>query len=270
MSDGNRRDRYAIIALVFALAAIVLVVWFSQPPNEQATQTYSQSADYPKEHHGPAEGRWWPEISARDTYAQWFMAIMALVATGVSIWAIRILRDTLDQTRLAVKSADDAVVVTREIGQAQVRAYLSPSIEKFFRQDGQANPLQIRMTIKNTGQSPALRVSHATAFLVIDVQLHESHDFIDQFKFDDNFFALGAGDVSRGDMHWITEDELSGIMAGHLFCYIAALARYQDVFSNDTWHITRHAYMLRPDPMSVQGPGLEPFGWGGITNNQQT
>lgn len=156
---NSGRDRYAVVALLAVLAAIVFVAWLGQPTDAQIANSETRYADYPKEHHGPAEGRWWPEVSARDTYAQWFMAILALAATGISIWAIRILRNTLDQTRYAVKSAEDAVEVTREIGEAQVRAYLQFSIKHLnYIQAVKNDGIKLGGILTNKGQSPALEI----------------------------------------------------------------------------------------------------------------
>ena len=148
MSDSKRRDRGALIALGLSLAAIVIVVWLSQPASELAARPYLGGADYPLEHHGPAEGRWWPELAARDTYAQWIMALLSVVATGISIWAVKLVRDTLVVTR-------DAVADTRQIGEAQVRAYLTVSGGRYSVGMGST---RYDIKIKNVGQSPARNV----------------------------------------------------------------------------------------------------------------
>lgn len=170
MSDGNRHHRYALVALLAALTAIVLAAWISsrsgdpadrqvgQPPppgiqqyqNEDVTRIVAAIRDF-----DPWE----------DTFAQWIMAVFAIAATGVSIWAVRLLRDTLQATQEAVRAADDAVVVTREIGQAQVRAYLT--IEKAtFEAD--AMSVGITIWVKNVGQSPSQRCRVKPSFRMYD------------------------------------------------------------------------------------------------------
>jgi hypothetical protein len=93
----------------------------------------------------------------RDSYAQWLMMIFSLGALGVSYWAVRLLNDTLQATREAVRSAEDAVDVTRNIGEAQVRAYVMCSKCEVFLGGADNRPLAI-VEIKNSGQSPAAAV----------------------------------------------------------------------------------------------------------------
>lgn len=93
-----------------------------------------------------------------DGWAQWAMALTGLLALILSAWAVWLLKRTLDATRAAVKSADDAVEVTRELGEAQIRAYLSCRSAKYkFDKNG----VFASVEIANTGQSPASAVSIA-------------------------------------------------------------------------------------------------------------
>lgn len=53
-------------------------------------------------------------------FAKWLLALNDFT-TGVTIVGVWFVRDTLIETRRAVRSADDAVAVTREIGHSQLR-----------------------------------------------------------------------------------------------------------------------------------------------------
>ncbi len=103
----------------------------------------------------------------QDLYAQqdmsrwafWMMIISGLtfLVTGLGIvW----IKETLVETRRAVNSADDAVEVTREVGRAQTRAYLSVHKASYFRngKPGKEGHNYVRLTIKNSGNSPARNV----------------------------------------------------------------------------------------------------------------
>ncbi|MDE0921354.1 MAG: hypothetical protein OSA96_00045 [Aurantimonas coralicida] len=99
-----------------------------------------------------------------DGIAQWVMAISGVLALLLSAWAVWLLARTLEATRSAVKAADDAVTVTRDIGQAQVRAYIAVGdlrVDKFAI--GMV-PV-VSFTIKNVGQSPARRFQIVTRVL---------------------------------------------------------------------------------------------------------
>jgi len=113
-------------------------------------------AAYPE--NGPAQ-EYTPIISSlrefdprEDTYAQWIMAAFSVVATLASIFAVVLLNDTLAATRDAVRAADDAVKVTRDLGQAQVRAYIDIN-DVSYRIS--RDMLIVRGRLCNIGQSPA-------------------------------------------------------------------------------------------------------------------
>ena len=102
MSDGNRGKFFALglvagIAIAF-LFALWSFPWFSDPTYQPVKQQSQASEPDDKMERGPSEGYWWPEVSARDTYAQWAMVILALAATVISVWAIMLLRQTLTET----------------------------------------------------------------------------------------------------------------------------------------------------------------------------
>lgn len=163
MSDSHRRDRGALVALGLALAAIVCVAWLGQPSDQQITAPHTQGAEYPKEHYGPAEGRWWPEFSARDTYAQWIMAGLALVATGASIWAVLLLRDTLAATRQGTSAAADAAqqaIEANRIMRDEQRPWIriTPRLPNGVRIVGDALQIDIVPVFANIGARPAYDV----------------------------------------------------------------------------------------------------------------
>lgn len=87
------------------------------------------------------------------------MAVFSIVATGISIWAVRLLRDTLIATREAVKAADDAVEVTRDIGNKQLRAYLWIGVSEIMDVAAERRP-RAQIGLKNYGQTPARVLSH--------------------------------------------------------------------------------------------------------------
>lgn len=137
MSSSYRRDRYSSLVTVAAIIAVVVVAWISDPPNQQVANRHASAAEQYQEQRGPSEGYWWPEFAARDTYAQWAMTILALAATGVSIWAVRLVKHTLD--------------ATREVGRDQTRAYVTTTNTTLAKSDR----FWTVVRVENTGQSPA-------------------------------------------------------------------------------------------------------------------
>lgn len=114
MSNSNRRDRGALIALALALLAISFCVWISQPAYSQKTGQTDQETDAKIGEDGHVETVYFGLFKPADTVAQWMVALLSFVATGVSAWAVILVRSTLNETR-------EAVAVTRRIGEAQLR-----------------------------------------------------------------------------------------------------------------------------------------------------
>lgn len=85
--------------------------------------------------------------------AAWLSAALVAIGTGLLVW-------TLSLTREANRAARDAVAVTRDIGQRQVRAYVGVHEAKADFLSNEEFPEQYRFMIilKNTGASPATKV----------------------------------------------------------------------------------------------------------------
>lgn len=113
-----------------------------------------------------------------ETYAQWMMALAAVAALAVSVWAVVLLKSTLHATRAALTKADDANRIAREIGQAQVRAYLSsPQIDIDFEDQ---KHIGVTVYYKNSGQSPAINIIasvHINVFGVVSNTDKEERTF---------------------------------------------------------------------------------------------
>lgn len=90
-----------------------------------------------------------------DGVAQWVMAITGIVALGVSAWAVWLVRRSLVLTREAVAAAEGAVAVTREMGEAQTRAYLTVAGGTAVFKGGTEPEVLIR--IKNAGNARLYR-----------------------------------------------------------------------------------------------------------------
>lgn len=118
--------------------------------------------------------------SRQDLYAQqdmsrwtFWMAIVSGLLFLVSSLGIVWIRDTLIETRRAVKAADDAVEVTRIIGQQQIRAYVGLKTINF-------NTHQVAtVKIVNFGNTPAYKVQIRAHFYPKSlrgiVRLNRSH-----------------------------------------------------------------------------------------------
>jgi hypothetical protein len=115
---------------------------------------------------------WDVHTSPEDTYAQWIMAILAIVATGLSFWAVILLRATLDATLQMAKEAENAtraalvsVDQARAIGEAQTRPWIcfkdiqiNPASSMSIDGVNVGRGYQINVFFENYGQTPAVKV----------------------------------------------------------------------------------------------------------------
>ncbi len=99
------------------------------------------------------------DIRAQRYMAVWgfVMAYAAIGTLGVATVGLVWIKATLDETREAVRAADDAVTVTREIGEAQTRAYLAVKSIRWLCKPGEADFIRAECVIENFGQTPAFK-----------------------------------------------------------------------------------------------------------------
>ena len=126
----------------------------STPANETRTEHKQDiPADRNKEPYD------YPRTNVGDGWAQWAMVVLSFFTLCVSVCAVLLLKNTLKATRDAVRSADDAVGVTRDIGEKQIRACLSVVDGGITTIDKTQTSCGFFITAKNSGQSPAFNVS---------------------------------------------------------------------------------------------------------------
>lgn len=100
-----------------------------------------------------------------------FMTLVSFLTAGIAAAGLYWIRATLIETREAVRAADDAVAVTRDLGQAQVRAYITiESCTVVF--DTEKSNLGFRIQVKNSGNSPARGIQVEFTF---DLRKIDSH-----------------------------------------------------------------------------------------------
>lgn len=197
MLDGNRLE--GITALVFGLVigGLLAAAYFTSPSQQDgnvkseqtATDRYAQRAqeriqvlcsvlddpvrifqceqeiiDAAEEDRAAQQ-----DLQQQTAMAKWAFWMMVFSAFSVCVTAVGILyvRLTLDQTVSANKAAQAAVAVTREVGEAQVRAYLSITNVEVEAITNNLPSLVVR--IKNTGGSPALKLN-GHGYLILSYQ----------------------------------------------------------------------------------------------------
>jgi|GEM_PF-6146469 len=144
MSNSKPDESRALLALTLIVGGAVLASFFGfleqaqVPPAAPPAQALGGSDTY----------SWW-----QDTGPQWVIATLSLISVGVSGWGIVMLRDTLRATR-------EANQISRDIGRAQIRAYVEInkvviSFEKAVAHFNIYRP-NVILEVANHGSSPAL------------------------------------------------------------------------------------------------------------------
>lgn len=183
------------------------------------------------------------ERAERDVVAQermqlWALALLGVTAAGtlIALYGLILLRRTWTEAKAATKAAQEAVVVTREIGEAQVRAYLDVKLVNVARADTGIG-WAFRVKIRNSGQSPARKI------LV-------TLDGSDTGSFDVIFPELGAGEKVTKNIRSIGMPTWESKPDEKATYPIKLTARYQDVFPESTLQLVeRRDYLLNPlDP----------------------
>lgn len=152
------RDGYFALGLIIGLLAatifLVSIAHLEPSGSEKAQAEESQSSgEAAEQKYGKSYWRWSGLVSTEDTLAQWVMSLLSIVAVALSAVAVWFVGKTLIATQ---KMARD----TREIGEAQVRAYLTFDVEKVeiaqkSNRDGTNLSVKFIGKVWNHGNSPA-------------------------------------------------------------------------------------------------------------------
>jgi hypothetical protein len=224
----NRTDRIALVVLALTLFSIVALAWASAVANYQSGQevasnrnheTSAQNAD------GQPEPVYFGLFRPSDSYAQWFMAVLSLAAAGISWRAIVLVRDQLIETRNAVKVAQDALLETRRIGEAQVRAYLgSPRVDARLETEDGTRWFRIDAYASNSGHSPAVLPSVSCFVSRGDDVLNMKHTLLERD------ISAGESDFKFLDQGHPCDDEMELFLSRAGELTFAGALQYYTVF----------------------------------------
>lgn len=174
-------------------------------------------------------------------YTKWLLGV-SLITVVISVIGILYIRDTLRETREAVRAAYAGVDVAREIGVKQVRATLSYKDHLIEERDGHSPDklIYISLVFENYGQSPARDV-------LIDIVGPDELIF---GKSDENGYLpppefrsfderkvkggtnriCGPGQPLRTHYIVLRKSEVISNLQANRFFYVAGWVRYKDDF----------------------------------------
>ena len=196
------------------------------------------------------------DAEAQQEMAQWAFATFVVGALGlvVSIFGLAALWASLRQTRQAITNE-------REIGNAQVRAYLNIEFEDINTVAGGNYPFKII----NTGQSPAISVRYVGGQMVLDHPLSVTQGDLITVNPDDTGSknVIPAGKFITGEAKFDkkpSQSELSIIKAnGPKRIYLVIRVFYKDFFKEE--HETKLCVFSVASPVAPLGLAPTRFEW---------
>jgi hypothetical protein len=248
----------------------------SQPPVE--------SADKPENANPPCEAgqdnrnsdlcaQWKAADAAKDS-AYWARQSYRLIFAGTVVGAFTLFaaiaaalyareaaRHTETgsiQTERSAKAAEDAIAVSREIGEAQARAYISVT-KAWFETIDKALP-KIILQVRNSGQSPAydLQVVYRACSEPISVDPTVKPLKVNSFPLTD-LWPAGADEILSFGIHPDDVVDQTGKGApGKSFAMVELILEYQTVFDRQRQRIDMDTAvrLLVPNVPKWTGPEL--------------
>ena len=236
----------------------------SDPSGADPGAGSSESDDAPQDQQQPSPKPtdFWPQFTPSDTYAQWIVAALSVLGTGVSIWAVVLLRGTLrvnrDATRAAinaVKAAEHSNSLALINAQIEQRAWLSfetPEVTKIwvvpggFRGKSRALWIEYSIGLRNSGSTPALYVG-CVGRITEDINSPEILELERSFREDQ---VRGGYPIAPGTTHIA---RLNGTFdfdpppqgTKHtISLYAYVIVRYLTVGPKNEWGLTSQSYFV--------------------------
>lgn len=154
-------------------------------------------------------------------YSTWLVGI-GTVLLFVTLWL----------TRQANRAAQAAVDVTRELGQAQVRAYVSWHRAKIHHSTdalGLLAAIDFIPVIKNTGQSPAFMSNLYSYLAILDLDESPTVEFDSTATVCND--EIGASDIFEMHEQWLTVEQARDIFDRTQRGYLMGWGSYRHKFS---------------------------------------
>ncbi|MDX3928704.1 MAG: hypothetical protein QHC90_23225 [Shinella sp.] len=196
------------------------------------------------------------DLQAQQDMAFWAQAVFWLTGLGtlISGFGLYFVWQSLRQTR-------QAILTDREVGHAQVRAYLSIDTQTpVVRPDTLPKH---EFNIRNTGQSPAYQVAYIAGFDVLPNPMTPGMGHIGGIAPDQDMprLSIAAGESTIGQAFGIrelTHDDFDKLIDGSASLYMFARVFYDDVFHRR--HETSFCGRLNFEPVSgYVGPDPRPW-----------
>jgi len=164
----DKGDRGALAALGMMLAAVTIVAVVTSVSHDPSYSTIGNinASEIIQRQNGeisqpiPGFNPW------VDSYAQWLMATFSIVATGISIWAVKLVKHTLAETKRTADAANDANRPWIEVVITEKRSFsIKPGLAR----------VEFMVSLKNRGKSPGISVMPRAILVAVPESGHEPY-----------------------------------------------------------------------------------------------
>ena|GEM_PF-5134366 len=168
------------------------------------------------------------DLTAQEDMDDWsfWLLWVSVSSVAVSTLAVILVWRTLDVTRDTLVATQEMAKDTRDIGEAQVRAYLSITPMRLIESDN-GKVARAFIAVKNTGQSPALEVEIWFTLQCTGAKFEHVIGGIDEH---DNVWRTFS--IASGETVYIKAETNIGA-EGATYPFFMACPRYADVFRKE-------------------------------------
>jgi hypothetical protein len=192
MSSSSWGRGFAVGLVAGVGLAAMFLVWsfpgFRNPTYQQEQFQHSRNSISEEDSPVIRPSFWENYTTPTDTYAQWIMAVFSVAATGVSVWAVWLVRRTLQANADAVEQAKRANDIMQD-GQRPWLAIQIPNVS-IYSDDGTFPVVYAEVETTNLGKGPAL-----------DVKVHVLARFPKIIAFGSAASSAFAAEVSRESLN---------------------------------------------------------------------
>lgn len=236
---GNGRNGFAIGLALGICLTLIFCVWSLGVGQVVKSEADAESPSQQTEGYADQQQDllpWWEHdgvlVTSKDTLAQWAMALLGLIATALSAWAVILLKRTLLQTAIATKAAQESVSVTEKMGRLQTQAYLSfnGTDLHFLVNEGVPISVHVRAKFRNTGQSPG-KIVYGFCHIAFLADLEAPfHPRVERTPLHRTTVNVGPGEVRWIASHPIPINELLQALSDRRSLVVYGCVEFTDVF----------------------------------------
>ncbi len=266
----SQHNKYAFGAIGFVLGvglALVFLVWsfpgFRNPTYQQDRLYNAKNIETGEDNPVIRPSFWEVYTSPTDTYAQWIMAILSIVATGVSVWAVWLVRNTLEETRAATKAAIDASDSAREALGAE-RAWILMLGQSIYHGKNAIHNdvvydelIGFALRFQNFGRTPAINVKSVCTMRIVDERHTIPTVEFPPFGNDHDGSTVGPNAIFSTSSVWTDRSTVDAIKRHEKFLYIFSMIEYEDTFNRTTNRVTNCCFSGEVEDHVREDGGLD-------------